>query len=225
MPRYSIPALLALMLCAAGAFLLTAVSTAPAEAQQPGTCPQTLPSGSAGMTCTCTGSDGSSTVWGTDYYTDDSNLCNAAVHAGAMPATGGTITIRTAPGRAGYTGTTRNGIATRDYGQWGRSIVFDGAGSFASVPLCPGSYNALGTTWSGTCRCEGVSNGSVWGSGPYTADSDLCRAARHAGAIGPAGGTVRVSPAPGQGSYAGTTRNGITTSRWGSYGNSFTVSR
>jgi hypothetical protein len=225
MTRYSLPALLAFALCTVGALLLTSMNPTPAEAQQAGTCPATLPSGATSLTCRCNGSDGSSAVWGTDIYTDDSNLCNAAVHAGAMPATGGVISVSVEPGRAGYVGSARNGITTRDYGQWGRSITFGNAGSFASAPLCPSAYNANGTGWSGTCRCEGVSTGAVWGSGTYTADSDLCRAARHAGVIAGSGGTIRVTPAPGQSSYAGTTRNGIATNSWGSYGASFRVSR
>ena len=225
MTRDSIVACLALVLCTAGALLLNALNPSPAGAQQGGTCPQTMPSGSTELTCSCAASDRTSAVWGTDVYTDDSNLCNAAVHAGAIPATGGTISVRALPGRESYAGSQRNGIATSDYGRWGRTIAFDGAGAYASAPLCPGTYNTNGTGWSGTCRCEGLTSGTVWGSGPYTADSNLCHAARHAGAIGSAGGVVNVTPAPGQSSYAGSSRNGVTTSSWGSYDSSFRVSR
>ena len=68
-------------------------------------------------------------------------------------------------------------------------------------------------------------SGPVYGADMYTADSKVCAAAVHAGAIPAAGGTARVKPAPGQQSYSGTERNGVKTSSWGSYGASFTVEK
>jgi hypothetical protein len=66
-------------------------------------------------------------------------------------------------------------------------------------------------------------SGAVWGSGPYTADSTVCLAARHAGAIREAGGTVTVRMLPGQQRYAGSSRNGVTTLDFGSYPASFEI--
>ncbi len=67
------------------------------------------------------------TVWGTDVYTDDSSICNAAVHAGLFSrADGGRVTIEIRPGRASYSGSTRNGATTLDYGEWGGSFVVVG---------------------------------------------------------------------------------------------------
>jgi len=63
-------------------------------------------------------------VWGTDIYTADSSICNAAVHAGKLtPETGGSVTIELRPGESSYKGTTRNEIKTNDYGAYGRSFV------------------------------------------------------------------------------------------------------
>eukprot|EP00762_Andalucia_godoyi_P003559 ANDGO_04251.mRNA.1 Cochlin OS=Gallus gallus GN=COCH PE=2 SV=1 len=73
--------------------------------------------------------------------------------------------------------------------------------------------------------CPYRNSGSVWGSGPYTSDSCSCRAARHAGVIGDNGGVYKVSTAPGQASYESTTANGVTTSSYGSYDSSISVSR
>ena len=65
-----------------------------------------------------------SSVWGTDIYTFDSSICNAAVHAGKLAAeSGGSVTIELRPGESSYQGTTRNGIKTNDYGQYGQSFV------------------------------------------------------------------------------------------------------
>jgi len=42
------------------------------------------------FTCVCSAQKmQEGAVWGTDTYTDDSRLCRAAVHAGAIPAAGG----------------------------------------------------------------------------------------------------------------------------------------
>lgn len=63
-------------------------------------------------------------VWGTDTYTDDSGLCRAAVHAGAIPAAGGMVTVMRVAGRQIYPGTIRNGIQSNDYGAYSDSIHF-----------------------------------------------------------------------------------------------------
>jgi hypothetical protein len=63
-------------------------------------------------------------VWGTDTYTDDSGLCRAALHAGAIPAAGGWVTVLRTAGRPLYTGSSRNGIRSSDYGAYSDSIRF-----------------------------------------------------------------------------------------------------
>jgi hypothetical protein len=64
------------------------------------------------------------TVWGSDVYTDDSSICNAAVHAGLFThAAGGRATIEIRPARESYDGSSRNGVTTLDYGDWGGSFV------------------------------------------------------------------------------------------------------
>jgi len=65
-----------------------------------------------------------SSVWGTDIYTLDSSICNAAVHAGVLASeSGGSVTIELRPGESSYKGSTRNGIKTNDYGAYGQSFV------------------------------------------------------------------------------------------------------
>jgi hypothetical protein len=74
--------------------------------------------------CSAGGSPGA--VWGTDLYTDDSSICTAATHAGRITlAGGGLVTIEMAAGASSYTGSTRNGITSLDYGlAWPCSYVF-----------------------------------------------------------------------------------------------------
>ncbi len=72
----------------------------------------------------CPASGKESAVWGTDIYTLDSSICNAAVHAGKLKLeSGGPVTIELRPGESSYKGSTRNGIKTNDYGQYGSSFV------------------------------------------------------------------------------------------------------
>ena len=63
-------------------------------------------------------------VWGSDYYTDDSSLCRAAVHAGVIKPSGGTVTVMREAGRPLYVGSRRNGIESSDYGAYSDSIRF-----------------------------------------------------------------------------------------------------
>ena len=65
------------------------------------------------------------TVWGTDVYTDDSSICNAAVHVGLISfRQGGRVTIQKRPGQDSYSGSRRNGVDSQVYGRWGGSFVF-----------------------------------------------------------------------------------------------------
>jgi hypothetical protein len=66
---------------------------------------------------------------------------------------------------------------------------------------------------------------TVWGTNPYTADSCVCAAARHAGVVGANGGTFRVARAAGHSSYAGSREHGVTSYPYGTYELSITISR
>jgi len=215
---------------AAAAALLLFPSTAGAQRSplaEGEACPSRMYSGQDELYCHCDETVGNNQFWGTDVYTDDSALCHAAVHAGAIPASGGVIHVRRAPGRTSYRGSTRNGFTSSDYGSWDSSIVFDAPGTLAKslggAPLCPVTYNA-NPGFTGNCTCDAGRGGPVWGTNPYTDDSAVCSAAIHAGVIGSGGGVIHLSPAPGQSRYAGSTRNGFTTSDYGSWPRSFRVS-
>jgi hypothetical protein len=58
-------------------------------------------------------------IWGSDTYTDDSDIGTAAVHAGLMqPGQTGIVRVTLLPGMSAYPGTHRNGITTSQYGPW-----------------------------------------------------------------------------------------------------------
>ncbi|WP_256569116.1 M57 family metalloprotease [Myxococcus qinghaiensis] len=177
--------------------------------------------------CTCS-SGGSGPVWGTNLYTDDSNICTAAVHAGVISTSGGTVVVEIQPGQSTYVGTTRNGVTTNSYGAWAGSFRLVGAQTPQPPPSCS-SFNFMSYRGqNGTqirCNCPTASLGaSVWGTDLYTDDSDVCTASVHAGVIASTGGQVTVTIQPGQGSYAGTSRNGVTSYAYGYWSGSFSLS-
>jgi hypothetical protein len=75
-------------------------------------------------------------VWGDGFYTDDSSVCTAAVHAGVL--TGGpgspirtdasnggwTISLVVRPGEDAYAGVTRNGVTSKPWDVWEGSFEF-----------------------------------------------------------------------------------------------------
>jgi hypothetical protein len=177
------------------------------------------PAGAPDHVCSCSGSDRGS-VWGSGPYTADSNICAAALHSGVIGAQGGQVRAVAEPGQQSYAGSVRNGVQTSNWGGYGSSFRVEPvrveAEACRAYPGGAGPY---------VCGCTGTEQGSVWGSGPYTADSNLCTAARQAGVIGPRGGTVSVLGLGGLGSYAGSDANGVRTSNWGSYGASIVFNR
>jgi hypothetical protein len=67
----------------------------------------------------------------------------------------------------------------------------------------------------------GALTSNIWGTGVYTDDSRICVAAVHDGRITTAGGRVTIEVRPGQGSYAPSLRNGVSSSRWDAYSGSY----
>jgi len=61
-------------------------------------------------------------LWGTDVYTGDSGICRAAIHSGLISPNGGSVVVVLEVGRPAYRGTTRNGIQSSDYGNYGSSF-------------------------------------------------------------------------------------------------------
>lgn len=210
-----------------------------------GDCATADPSGYRGtiavLTCTCAGgANTGGSVWGTDVYTDDSAICAAAQHRGVIGSGGGRVTFQIQDGQASYRGTARNGVESGNYGEWSGSYQFvavggEGAAALAEIDRAA----ALGATDVGvcdtavswrnnggklTCTCPAGSNNSrsVWGTDTYTDDSYICKAAIHAGAItNGRGGRVTIELVGGLGSYRASTRNGVSTSNFGSWSGSY----
>jgi hypothetical protein len=197
------------------ALLLLAPAGAAAQSLECGFFPQT----GAGYICTCAAGATMAPVWGSGPFTADSDICTAARHAGVLGAEGGRVTALAVEPPSAFTGTVSNGVTSLDFGTYPRAYVFEGATLALGAPPC----GRLGPEPETSCACPAAGlAGAVWGSDPYTDDSDVCTAARHAGVIGDEGGTVAVRRVEGEPSYAGSTRNGITSMDYGPWEESFT---
>lgn len=154
------------------------------------------------------GADTSLNVWGV-FWVDDAS-CGPVQSQPALDASGqvrlgtGQIVAATAPVN-------------------GNSASFSSA---QQLERCPDTAQSLrGTRRVVTCTCSAqqTRNGQVWGTGPYTDDSKICRAAVHAGAIPPSGGNVRFQMVAGRAQYSGSSRNGVVTAPYGAWHSSFLI--
>jgi hypothetical protein len=79
-----------------------------------------------------------------------------------------------------------------------------------------------GTAFRVSCPAN-CDKGSIYGTGVYTADTSICRAGIHAGAIPVEGGTLTVVLQPGRLAYRGSEQNGIKSRDYGKYSRSFAI--
>lgn len=92
-------------------------------------CPATGDAVTTGeLSCTCSTIPASGSVWGVGTYTSDSSICRAAVHAGVISASGGTVKIKKSAGCGKYGGSDANGIQSSSWANHGGSFYFDGKG-------------------------------------------------------------------------------------------------
>ncbi len=194
-------------------------------------------------TYTCPASCDLSSIWGAGTYTDDSNICTAARHAGIIGAEGGTFDLIITPGQAEYPSIEQNGVTSSSWGSWDRSFaIMPSLGIPVATPINPPgdasvTANAImlecSTTaqdiegdigFSGIYACPAnCEQRSIWGTTTYTDDSNICTAAQHAGIIGAEGGPFVMKITPGLAEYPSTEQNGVTSSSWGSWDRSFSI--
>lgn len=164
-------------------------------------------------------------VWGTQIYTNDSDLSTAAVHAGVLSVDqSGIVAVRILPGQAEYEASKRNGITSNSYGGYDVSYEFVAYDESSLLILNPGHLGDFGGFVGQTLAFQvtGSTAGTVWGTGIYTIDSDLATAAVHAGLVKPGEtGIILAEILPGQDSYASSENFGVSSRNfwqyWGSY--------
>jgi hypothetical protein len=230
----SVPVVLALgvvllsAIASVGGMIATHSNALPTD----GSCPATFTGfGGQSMLCRCSEMVPTGPVWGTTLYTADSSVCRAALHAGAIGSAGGEVELRSASGCSNYRGSAANGVESHSWGAYGQSFYFvghgDGSCAQASVVIstaqggCPKTFLAANAERV-ECTCASAqSAGPVWGSSTYTADSSLCQAALHAGAVTAAGGRVVARSAPGCAKYVGSKAHGVAANSWAQFHASF----
>lgn len=169
-------------------------------------------------------------LWGSDIYTDDSQVCLAARHFGAIGAAGGTFDLMILEGQLRYKSSTRFGVASATYESWQRSFVIIGRTASITNVSCdtqpnqpPFSGLAVGAQALVACPANCPNRGRLWGSDIYTDDSQICLAALHSGVIGASGGTFWLSIVTGQSSYKAVVRNGVSSAAFGAWSRSFSL--
>jgi hypothetical protein len=185
------------------------------------------------FTFDCPSGGQTSTIYGTDLYTDDSSICTAAAHSGLITVKdGGTVTIRIKPGFDFYNGNTRYEIKSNGYGNYVGSFILlnrNGQPLLTKTPIQMIEWSAtasnlrgkLGQKFTFICRRNGQAN-TIYGTDLYTDDSSICTAALHKGIISTKnGGKVTIIIRGGADSYQSSTRNGVKSNRYGSYVGSF----
>jgi hypothetical protein len=181
-------------------------------------------------------------LWGTDVYTHDSRLAKAAVHAGvASVGEEAHVQVTILKGPWWFHGSTRHGVTSSDWNNQGgyyAGYLVERIPPYVAVAKVrpalpapgpmpayrPGNRAAVGQ--STFVPLTGSVEGIVWGTDVYTDDSSLAAAAVHAGVLRPGEtGMVKVTTLPGQPSYRGSTRNGVTSSDYGSWSGSIRIER
>lgn len=130
---------------------------------------------------------------GSGIVASGSSPCAAAVHAGAVPArTGGLFRLCPAPPAAAAPSppSLAHGVSALPFGSSSDAFVvvpFRHRGS-SNNDYSNTGCGQKGGVWYCCGVRHGCTGGPVWGTHIYAAHSNPCRAALHAGAIGPDGG-------------------------------------
>jgi hypothetical protein len=177
------------------------------------------------FTYTCPQNGTVGNVWGTDFYSSNSSICSAAVHAGVINARdGGKFQIKIRAGEEFYNGTARHGVTSNRYGQHKGSFMFlnVSGSSTPSEQIEMIEWNETASKLDGkldqdftyTCNQNGTVSSDVQGTDLYTSGSSICSAAVHAGIItAKNGGKVKLVISQGEKFYNASQRNGVSSSR------------
>ncbi len=171
------------------------------------------------------------TIWGDGVYTDDSPVAVAAVHAGVLrEGESGVVAVTIRPGRDRYAGSVQNGVTSSAYDGFPgsyevkKSDIALAAPRLAPAPALSSLRGHVGEVL--YIELTGSTTGVVWGSDVYTDDSSLAAAAVHAGVLKDGeSGIVKITIAPADDAYTGSTRNGVETQNFGEWGGSFRIER
>lgn len=130
-------------------------------------------------------------IWGDGYYTYDSWLATAAVHAGVLqPGETKTLEVQMVGDVQAFSGSLRNGVTSQKYDVKSQAYIFVAAPpTSTTIDVGPSGIrlqnyrSQVGLELD--LRITGDKDlGRVWGTGLYTDDSAIASAAVHAGLLG-----------------------------------------
>lgn len=156
----------------------------------------------------------SGVIWGTDFYTHDSSVATAAVHAGALKAGEHGVLKITFESPRSFTGSLRNGVSSGSWSSYPYSFRVERStvqaallGGNTPTPAASAQTSPDVQVFTVT----GTTIGYVWGTDVYSSDSSIPAAAVHAGVLQP-GETadIKVTYLAGRDGYIGSTRHGVT---------------
>merc|ERR1711957_940921 len=136
-----------------------------------------------------------------------SAVCLSAIVDRVMPIEGGEILLTKGPGLASYTGNdvgiAASISASDEQGEAFHAYATDTINLGLALPeehslSCSSTFHSLdmkqlGTSIGVACPGDCMSSGQIIGTTVYTPNSNVCRAARHAGIIGSDGGHAMVT--------------------------------
>lgn len=172
-------------------------------------------------------------IYGSDIYTTGSHLGMTSVHSGALKKGETGIVKVTLLGRQdSYAGTTRNGIRSVAYGNYGSSFKVErvpvDSPIYKALIEDPGTLHAYRGKVGKTLKFEvtGSSKGTIYGTDIYTDDSDLSTAAVHAGILKEGEkGIVLVTILEGKSRYKSSLQHGVTSKQWDGWVGSYRVAK
>lgn len=165
-----------------------------------------------------------SQIWGDNPYTQDSSPCICARHSGLINENYGYFKIVKGSLTQNFSGSNKNGIVSSSYGAY-KLMVIEPSKFIIRKDLVNNS-KVCGPIFG---KCKGVKNGcaedgNVWGSNPYTGDSNICKCALHSGIINEDGGIFSLESKGFQVKFFGSTNNTVISRSYENYKTSFFVS-
>ncbi len=166
-----------------------------------------------------------SDVYGSNPYTCDSGVCKAALHHGIIKSEGGFVKVILIGRLSSFQGTSMNGITSLEWKQPMDAVRLENSDiPFDFMPdMSCGFIDVL--------YCNGINNScrymsyktleTIYGSNPYSFDSNKCKTALHSGCVDANGGFYITYPVGQVRSFRGILRNGISSLSWIGYWEGF----
>jgi hypothetical protein len=175
----------------------------------------------ARLKCPLDCKDSKGSVYGTIVYTIDSSICLSAIHAGLKDIK--MVLIKILPGLSSYPGTLQYGIQSTSIDGAKYSFTLEEAPQITTIDCkttaADNQFNgSIGMKYLVNCpqNCSKLQH-LVYGNEEYSADSSICQAGIHSGALNDKGGEIQFQIEPGKKIYFGKKAFGIDSKERESY--------